>query len=87
MKFKQAAKQNLFLLTFCFLILIDGGYPLVSIFGQNDTDYQWDRRNNIINPFQLFQNAFIWVLDNAWLAIIGFLGLGVLIVLVKKIMK
>ena len=71
-------------LSLVLIFLLLGVPPLSSTFANNDTDYQWDRRDNVINPFQLFQNAFLWVLSNFWVVIIGFLGIGVLITILKK---
>ena len=66
------------------IFLLLGVPPLSSTFGNNDTDYEWNRVDNTINPFQLFQNAFLWVLSNFWLVIIGFLGLGIFFAIIKK---
>ena len=71
-------------LSLVLIFLLLGVPPLSSTLADNDTDYQWDRRDNVINPFQLFQNAFLWVLSNFWVVIIGFLGIGVLITILKK---
>lgn len=74
-----------FLLLIIFLLL--GASPLGSTFGDNDTDYQWNRVDNVINPFELFQEAFLWIVANLWVVLLPLLTGGSIYFLIKKFSK